>query len=119
MICRNGRTTSEVRENMRGGKGAVTIRHWFRKDEFGASVRLCARLIIPPGAGIGPHQHEGEDEVYIVLKGSGVLDDGQQREAVGPGDAVLTGRGGSHSVENSGDEDLELAAIIACYEGGA
>ena len=57
---------------MRGGEGTVTVVHYFEKEEFGAKNRLCARLIIPPGAGIGEHKHEGEDEVYLVIKGTGL-----------------------------------------------
>ena len=34
---------------------------------------------------------------------------------LGPGDASLTGRGSSHSIENIGDGDLEFVAIILTY----
>jgi mannose-6-phosphate isomerase-like protein (cupin superfamily) len=115
MIRRAADRKVEVREKMRGGEGAVTIFHYFEKDEFTAKARLCARLVIPPGAGIGPHRHEGEDEVYIVNRGAGILDDGQNRTRVTAGDAVLTGKGESHSIRNDGSEDLELTAVILCY----
>jgi mannose-6-phosphate isomerase-like protein (cupin superfamily) len=115
MIRREGQMKVEVREKMRGGEGAVTIRHCFEQKEFTAPVRLCARLVLPPGASIGPHAHEKEDEVYVVLAGSGVLNDGNADKEVRAGDAVLTGRGGSHSIRNSGPTDLEIAAFIACY----
>jgi len=115
MIRKEAEMATEVRENMRGGDGAVTIRHFFKKDEFEADARLCARLILPPGASIGPHQHEREDEVYIVTRGSGVLDDGETQTKVSEGDAVLTGKGGSHAVSNDGSGDLEIVAFIMCY----
>ena len=115
MIRSPAEMKEEIRENMRGGDGSVTIRHYFTKDEFTADTRLCARLIIPPGAGIGPHRHETEDEVYIITRGSGLLDDGTGEARVSEGDAVLTGNGGSHSVRNDGTEPLEMIAVIACY----
>jgi len=34
---------------------------------------------------------------------------------VGPGDAVLTGNGASHSVEAVGDEPLVMMAVILLY----
>lgn len=105
----------ETREHMRGGPGTVTIRHLFTVEEFTAPVRLCATCIIPPGAGIGPHTHETEDEVYIVTRGSGILDDGETKTRVTIGDAILTGNGASHAISNDGDEPLELTAFIACY----
>jgi len=115
MIRRSRDMKEEVRENMRGGDGSVTIRHYFTKDEFTANARLCAKLVIPPGAGIGSHRHDTEDEVYIVTRGSGLLDDGTEEVRVAEGDAILTGNGGSHAVRNDGDEPFEMIAVIACY----
>ena len=115
MIRKSSEMRSEVREKMRGGEGAVTIRHHFAQEEFGAKVRLCATLTLPPGASIGTHQHEGEDEVYIVTRGSGVLDDGATRTRIAAGDSVLTGKGASHAVKNDGKDDLEIIAVILCY----
>jgi len=115
MVRKPGEMRVQVREDMRGGKGAVTIRHCFEKEEFGANVRLCARLSLPPGASIGMHDHKEEDEVFFLTKGQGLLDEGATRTPVGAGDAILTGKGGAHAIENTGDTDLEILAIIACY----
>jgi len=115
MIRKPADMNTEVREKMRGGEGSVTIRHYFEKGEFAAKVRLCATLTLAPGAGIGPHVHEGEDEVYIVNRGCGILDDGRTQTRVVAGDAVLTGRGESHAIRNDGNETLELTALIVCY----
>ncbi len=105
----------EERPAMRGGTGTVTVRHFFKKEEIKASTRLCAHLIIPPGASIGPHQHVGEDEVYLITRGTGLLDDGQTKSTVTAGDAILTGNGESHSIANTGSTDLEITAVIMCY----
>lgn len=115
MIHTEREMKQEIRESMRGGTGSVTIRHIFTKDEFSAKTRLCARLTIPPGASIGPHQHETEDEVYIITRGTGVLNNGINETKVARGDAILTGNGESHSIKNDGVEDLELIAVIMCY----
>ena len=107
----------ELRENMRGGKGTTAVQQLFAPAEFGASIRLCARLTLPPGASIGPHAHEGEDEVYVIVRGIGILSDNGTETTVGPGDSVLTGRGASHSIANGGSDPLELIAFIARYPG--
>lgn len=106
---------AEIRENMRGGEGAVRIRHYVPGSAFRANVRLCAQLVLPPGSSIGLHRHEGEDEVYIVVRGRGQLDEGQGHVRVEPGDAILTGDGESHSILNDCDEPLELTAMIVRY----
>lgn len=105
----------ETRKNMRGGPGEVKIRHYFNKDEFGAKCRLCAELVLSPGSGIGEHQHIGEDEVFIIQQGKGVVVDSGKEFEVSAGDAILTGKGESHSIMNIGSEDLVITAIIMQY----
>lgn len=115
MIRKAAETSVEVRENMRGGQGKVTIRHFFKPEDFTAKSRLCARLTLPPGAGIGPHAHEGEDEVYLITSGEGLLEDGQTQTRVRAGDAILTGNGQTHAIRNDSERELELIAFILCY----
>ncbi len=105
----------ETRENMRGGTGEITIRHYFRPEEIQARTRLCSELLLPPGASIGMHDHVEEDEIYIIQKGQGVMTDGGKEFPVATGDAILTGQGASHSIKNTGAEDLVVTAIIIKY----
>ena len=115
MIKRSADMATEERTEMRGGSGAVSIQHFVNKEEFTANARLCAKLTLPPGTSIGQHQHDGEDEVYIVTSGTGILDDGEAKTRVEAGDAILTGNGESHAIANDGDTDLEIVAVIMCY----
>ncbi|MEI8242782.1 MAG: cupin domain-containing protein [bacterium] len=115
MVRKPSEMRSEIRPNMRGGQGDVTIRHLFQPEEFGGKVRLCARITLPAGASIGLHAHANEDEVYLVISGSGVLDEGGRETRVRAGDAMLTGRGASHAIRNDAPEPLEIVAFIATY----
>ena len=115
MIKRPDEMTMQVRENMRGGVGPITFQHYFDKEEMTANTRLCAKLVIHPGDGIGTHPHEKEDEVYIITSGTGLVDDGTSETRVNAGDAVLTGKGEAHAIRNDGTEDLEFIAMIMCY----
>lgn len=115
MIRKPSNMRVEKREKMRGGEGVVTITHFFEQAEFGSKTRLCAKLVLPPGTSIGEHKHDGEDEVYLVTRGSGVLCDGASESRVAAGDAILTGKGQSHSVRNDGAEPMEIVALITCY----
>jgi mannose-6-phosphate isomerase-like protein (cupin superfamily) len=104
-------------DHMRDGAGTVSVKHMFKRDEFTANSRLCAKLTLPPGASIGKHEHLTEDEVYIITAGSGLLDDGTSETRVVAGDAVLTGNGESHAIRNDGEVPLEITAVIMCYPG--
>ncbi len=105
----------EIRTAMRGGPGNVQIRHHASEADFAAKVRLCAEMVIPPGSGIGPHDHVDEDEIYIVRYGSGILDDNGEEKLVSAGDTIITGRGAYHSITNNGHEDLVITAVIVRY----
>jgi mannose-6-phosphate isomerase-like protein (cupin superfamily) len=65
------------------------------------------KRVLHPGSSIGHHTQK-EDEVYYVLSGEGdlVLDD--VHSTVGPGTAILTRTGSSHSIKPVGDKDLVL-----------
>ena len=116
MIRKSGTYRTELRENMRGGSGNVKIEHfWEPGSEMLAHNRMAARLTLPPGGSIGFHNHENEDEIFIIVKGQAEADDNGTAVVLNPGDTLLTGNGAGHSIRNTGDGDLELIAIISTY----
>ena len=115
MIARNEELQTEIRENMRGGKGSVKLEHWFKPEAFGAKVRLCTRMTLAPGSSIGSHTHDGEDEIYLVLAGRGLIQENGEWVPIKSGDMILTGKGGTHGVENNSTEPLVIAAVIMLY----
>lgn len=115
MIRREAEMQVEVRKEMRGGKGEVEIKHIFRKDELTGKCRLLARITLAPGSSIGLHEHIDEEEVFYIIRGRGQVVDNGTTVEVSAGDAVLTGGGKSHSIENIGDEPLELMAVVLLY----
>jgi mannose-6-phosphate isomerase-like protein (cupin superfamily) len=112
MIRRKDEQTAEIRKNMRGGPGEVMIKHYFRQEEINPHCRLCAQLTLAPGAGIGLHVHAREDEVFIIQQGRGIVQQDGRDIEVGVGDALVTGKGASHSIRNNGSEDLIVTAVI-------
>lgn len=114
MIRRAEEQRVVANENMRGGKGCVHISHLYEKDndEFYGKGRLFAKITLQPGESIGYHVHEGESEGFYVACGRVAFNDnGTVAEAVA-GDLLFTGAGEGHSVENIGDEVVELIALI-------
>jgi mannose-6-phosphate isomerase-like protein (cupin superfamily) len=116
MIKRALTMEKEMREGMRGGTGSAEVCHVFRSAELkGGRTRLFARLRLEAGSSIGYHVHEGEEEIFYILAGRGRVTVGGLVSEVGPGDAVLTGGGGGHSVACVGPEPLEMMAVILQY----
>jgi mannose-6-phosphate isomerase-like protein (cupin superfamily) len=115
MIKRNGTYEISRREKMRDGTGTVLIEHFWKPEELKSSTRLFARLILEPGTSIGFHNHDDEEEIFVVLKGRGRISEGDGTADVMPGDTIRTGDGAGHGVESIGDEPLELLAVILQY----
>jgi len=115
MIKRAEQMIKEIKEQMRGGKGSVEITHIFKQDELKGKARLCAKITINPGCSIGLHEHVNEEEIFYIIKGKALIDDNGTKQEAGPGDAILTGGGATHAVENTGNEPLEMMAVILLY----
>ena len=95
-----------------GGKGKVKNKALLNLEEFRGKGRLFAHNVIPPGASIGFHKHEGDFETYYILHGEGVINDNGELKPVKTGDVVYTSSGESHGLENTGLQDLEVIALV-------
>lgn len=88
------------------GGGGTTVADPLFEDVADLDLVL-RRRVLPPGAGIGLHRHD-HDEIYYVLSGRGrYLLDGATYD-VGSGDALLTRRGSSHALHQTGEDDLVI-----------
>lgn len=116
MIKRMEDMAKEIRERMRGGKGSVQIQHIFTQDELTGKCRLFARVTLEPGCSIGIHNHDREEEIYYIISGKATVDDNGNVQELRPGDAVITGNGAYHAIENTGTEELVLMAVILLFD---
>ena len=111
MIIEHSSMEKEIRSRMRGGKGDCTVT-LLAGHELQKHCRVFSEIEIPVGASIGPHDHVAETEYYLVLEGTGIVDDDGTPVAVKPGDVVVTTNGATHSVEATGKVPLKLIAVI-------
>lgn len=114
MVNHRGGMKTEIKEKMRGGNGSVSIVQ-LADCEKEKNIRLLAEITVPVGASIGRHNHENETEYYIILSGSGIVDDDGKETAVNQGDLVITGGGAFHSIANNGTVPLVFNAVIVTY----
>jgi mannose-6-phosphate isomerase-like protein (cupin superfamily) len=87
------------------GGGQTTGYSFFTKSKDLPMV--FRKRALHPGSSIGHHTQQ-EDEIYYVLSGQGDLTLDGVRSTVGPGTAILTRTGSSHSIKPIGDKDLVL-----------
>ena len=110
MITRSDQQARSVREFMRGGKKYV--QHTQLSGELPERLRLFNILTLIPGASIGYHVHENESEMFYFIEGNGRVQDDDQFFDVTAGDSMATFSGHGHAVENTGDNDLVILAVI-------
>lgn len=112
MLKRKEDQRDEVRVNMRGGAGQVTLRHLLEKEDMSGKCRLCAVFTVEPGCEIGWHTHQPDAEIYYVLKGEMSMNDNGEEVIVRAGDALFTADGAGHSAVNKSNETAELLGVV-------
>jgi quercetin dioxygenase-like cupin family protein len=98
---------------------AVSSMARFAPDKMGKSkVAEGSTLFVglnsfEPGQQHAAHAHPGQDKLYFVLEGSGVVQIGDDTETLSSGDAAFAPSGVLHSIHNPGPERLIVMAILA------
>jgi quercetin dioxygenase-like cupin family protein len=66
-----------------------------------------------PGQEHAPHAHAGQDKLYLILEGAGVVQVGEQSDLLSAGDAAFAPSGVVHSIRNPGPGRLVVMAVLA------
>ena len=109
-VIENDRDVAKEEPGTHNG-GGTTIGYSFFKDVPNLKLVFRKRAL-KPGSGIGLHEQR-EDEIYYVLSGTGTMVLDGKTVDVKPGTAVLTRTGSTHSLKQTGSEDL---VILINYE---
>ena len=118
MIKTAGEQQVRIRENVRGGEGAVAFHDFLLTDESYGAGKLFSRTELPAGASIGEHRHDGEFEVYYVLAGMVEVLDGGVWQTMRRGDMHLCASGESHALKNTGTEEAQILMLILNDQSG-
>ncbi|MGF1530487.1 MAG: cupin domain-containing protein [Puniceicoccaceae bacterium] len=106
----------EVAENVRGGSGIVTA-HRLLDVYPGSAIKSVGIVRLEPGAVIGEHSHEGDEDFYYCIAGTGVVVDNGVEHPFTPGTLQITRSGESQAIRNTGETELVfLGALIANVE---
>ncbi|MDR1960803.1 MAG: cupin domain-containing protein [Gracilibacteraceae bacterium] len=112
MIRKAAQLPLSYEDKLKNGTGTVRLRHILEEERGYGAGRLFAVSIIPPGGCIGRHRHEGDFEIYYIMKGKALVVDNGTEDTLGPGDSMVCFDGDEHSIANAGDCDLEYIAFI-------
>ncbi len=112
MIKKAAELKTAYHKNLRGGNGTVEITNFVTPEELYNKGRLFGNITLRPGCSIGYHVHENESELFYLMKGEVLYNDGGSEQILRAGDVMLCPAGTGHSVANNGTEDVELCAVI-------
>ena len=103
------------RDSFKGGTGGGWSRFLIPPDSDvpGSHFTMVAENTLDPGAEIGYHVHESDDELFVILEGEGLYRENDADVRVGPGDMLFLVRANSHGLKNTGKGPLRLLAVIA------
>ena len=104
------------REKPAGGDGVLEGRFAFTRKDAPAEyvIKEIGWMTLKPGASIGMHKHDINEDTYIIVSGEGVFTDSAGKETkVKEGDVTIARLGDQHALKNTGKEPLVFLDIIA------
>ena len=89
--------------NERGGQLSYLL---LDRGQFGSSRLSVTWVEGKPGSEQQIHAHEANEQVYVIVRGRGLMRVGDEQESVEAGDLVFIPPKTDHAIRNVGDEPL-------------
>ena len=113
MLVRNYLTMPSKTESSHAGVGEVRNTFVYHRQDFDSPLRFVIYCEIDPGSSIGYHRHGANEEVYVILEGTGWMTVNSEAREVGPGDVLLNKPGWEHGLENRSSVPLKILVFEA------
>lgn len=112
MITNVHEIVPEVAENVRGGTGTAYAHKLL--DLFpGSAIKSVGLVRLEPGASVGAHSHNGDEDFYYCISGTGIVVDNGVEHPFTPGTLQITRDGETQAIRNTGETELVfLGALI-------
>ena len=103
-------TLEESRRNHRGGQTSYML---LTKGQFGSRNLSITWVEGEPGSDQPVHEHPSQEQVYVTVRGRGVMRVGYEERQVKAGTLVLVPPRTGHSIRNTGEEPLAFVSATA------
>ena len=107
----------------RGGQSSFLL---LTEGQFGSEHLAITWVDCPPGSRQGLHRHDTEEQVYVIVRGRGVMIVEGDEEEVAEGTLVYVPPRSDHAIRNTSDEMMcyvsatsppfDSALVRALYE---
>ena len=106
----------EIQKKCHDGEGQILFREVFKKEDFESNLQHLHETIIDPHSTIGYHLHEGNEEIYYIIQGEGIMKIDGEEKRVFAGDAIITHSGSYHGLINDTDNELKILVFECDYK---
>ena len=107
-------TLEQSPRNPRGGQISYLL---LTEGQFGSKNLSITWVEGEPGSEQPMDSHPANEQVYVIVRGRGIMRVGDEQQEVGPGTMVFIPPGAGHAIRNTGEEPLVyVSATSAPFE---
>ena len=96
--------------NRRGGQESYLL---LKEGQFGSHNLVVTWVDCQPGGEQQMHVHETEEQVYVIVRGSGLMKTGDEEQEVSAGTLIFVPPGNPHAIRNTGPEILTFVSAAS------
>jgi len=96
--------------NERGGQKSHLL---LGREQFGSKNLAITWVEGEPGSMQAVHGHPDNEQVYVIVRGRGVMQVGDEMQEVREGMLVFIPPGAAHAIKNTGDEPLVFVSATS------
>ncbi|WP_438465928.1 cupin domain-containing protein [Marinomonas sp. PE14-40] len=110
-MIRNFLETEKQIRSAHDGEGVTELYEIWSKSDFISRCDFIDRQVIPPNSTVGYHKHGNNEEMYIILEGTGTMTIAGQQVKVKKGDMIKNPPYGEHGLINDSDANIDILII--------
>ena len=111
MLLRTSDIPAKSYQRLWDGEGTIASTRLLEGLQ-GSAIKVIAVNRIPPGASIGRHRHDHEEDCYFCISGEGIVEDNGREHPFVPGTLQITRHGETQAIRNTGEEDLVVFVFL-------
>ena len=96
--------------NERGGQKSYLL---LTEGQFGARNLAITWVEGAPGSMQAVHGHPDNEQIYVIVRGHGVMQVADEMQEVGEGTLVYIPPGAAHAIKNTSDEPLVFVSATS------
>ena len=103
-------TIEQSPSNKRGGQVSYLL---LTEGQFGSRNMTITWVEGAPGSEQPLHEHPNNEQVYVIVRGRGLMKCGSEQQEVGAGTLVYVPPRTPHAIRNTGEEPLVFVSATA------